>query len=76
LAALDLLISTEDLAATLAGAMGKPVWKFAGSNAHWSWGAAGAGSKWHPTARILRAGGGTESLIAVVRADLVQFAGR
>jgi tetratricopeptide (TPR) repeat protein len=76
LAALDLLISAEDLAATLAGAMGKPVWKFAGPNAHWSWGASGAGSKWHPTARILRAAGGTESLIAAASADLVQFGGR
>ena len=25
------------MAATLAGALGKPVWKIAGANAHWSW---------------------------------------
>jgi tetratricopeptide (TPR) repeat protein len=76
LAALDLLVSAEDLAATLAGALDKPVWKIAGVNAHWSWGAAGAGSTWHPTAHVLRATGGTEAMIAGIRADLEQFAGR
>jgi tetratricopeptide (TPR) repeat protein len=55
LAALDLLISTEDLAATMAGALGKKVWKIAGAADHWSWLADGETSKWHPTARIFRA---------------------
>ena len=73
LGALDLLISSEDLAATLAGAVGKPVWKMAGVNAHWSWGTEGAATKWHPTARVIRATQATETLIA----DLAQFvAGR
>ncbi|HJR21367.1 MAG TPA: tetratricopeptide repeat protein [Dongiaceae bacterium] len=73
LGALDLLISSEDLAATLAGAVGKPVWKMAGVNAHWSWGSEGAATKWHPTARVIRATQATETLIA----DLAQFvAGR
>ncbi len=74
LAALDLLISAEDLAATLAGAIGKPVWKIAGIGAHWSWLAEGAGSKWHPTARILRAGQEIGPLIAGIRADLDHLA--
>jgi hypothetical protein len=72
LAALDLLISSEDLAATLAGAAGKPVWKYAGVNAHWSWGIDGAETKWHPTARVIRAAQATETVIA----DLAQFAER
>jgi len=72
LAALDLLISGEDLAATLAGAAGKPVWKLAGVNAHWSWGSEGAAAKWHPTARVIRAAQASEALIA----DLAQFVER
>jgi tetratricopeptide (TPR) repeat protein len=69
LAALDLLISSEDVVATLAGAVGKPVWKIAGANAHWSWGTEGAASKWHPTARVIRGSQAPEALIA----DLAQF---
>jgi tetratricopeptide (TPR) repeat protein len=76
LGSLDLVISTDDLVATLAGAVGKPVWKIAGTNPHWSWGAEGAVSKWHPTARIFRATQGIEPLIGTVRSNLEQFAGR
>jgi tetratricopeptide (TPR) repeat protein len=76
LAALDLLISSEDLAATLAGAVGKPVWKIAGVNAHWSWGIEGAASKWHPTARVIRAGQAPETSMAeTLMAELAQFVG-
>ena len=75
LAAVDLLISIEDLAATLAGAVGRPVWKIAGTNSHWSWGADGAASRWHPTARILRATQGAGALIPGLRADLEVSAG-
>jgi tetratricopeptide (TPR) repeat protein len=73
LAALDLLVSAEDLAATLAGALGKPVWKIAGAGAHWSWLAQGRDSKWHPTARIYRAAAGLEPPMAELRADLEHF---
>ena len=75
LAPLDLLMSTEDLAATLAGAIGKPVWKIAGVNAHWSWGAAGETSKWHPTARIFRHPLGGDLPIDAIRSSLAQFSG-
>jgi tetratricopeptide (TPR) repeat protein len=74
LGSVDLVISTDDLVSTLAGAAGKPVWKIAGLNAHWSWGAEGAASKWHPTARIFRASQGVEPLIGTIRANLEQFA--
>ena len=75
LASIDLLISTEDLAATLAGALGKPAWKIAGPNAHWSWTAESATSKWHPTARILRAAQGVEHVMPHIRAELEHYAG-
>jgi hypothetical protein len=75
LASVDLLISTEDLAATLAGALGKPVWKIAGPNPHWSWGAESATSKWHPTARIFRAVQGMEQVMTHIRAELEHDAG-
>lgn len=75
LAALDLLVSTEDLAATLAGAVGTPVWKIATAGAHWSWLAEGASSRWHPTARILRATAGMDPLIKQLCVDLEIFAG-
>ncbi len=75
LAALDLLVSNEDLVATLAGALGKPVWKIAGVNAHWSWGAAGETSKWHPTARIVRYPLGGALPIDAVRGGLAQWSG-
>jgi hypothetical protein len=75
LASVDLVISSEDLAATLAGALGKPAWKIASPNAHWSWGAEDATSKWHPTARIFRAVQGNEQVVSAIRADLAQFAG-
>jgi tetratricopeptide (TPR) repeat protein len=75
LASLDLLITSEDLAATLAGALGKPVWKIAGRNPHWSWGAEGARSARHPTARIFRSSQGGDQVIADIRAGLEHFAG-
>jgi hypothetical protein len=43
----------------------------AGVNAHWSWGIEGATSKWHPTARVIRAAQVTETLMA----ELAQFVG-
>jgi hypothetical protein len=74
LAALDLLISSEDLAATLAGAVGKPVWKMASVNAHWSWGIEGSANKWHPTARVIRVT--PETLMAeTLMAELARFVG-
>jgi hypothetical protein len=73
LAALDLLVSTEDLAATLAGAVGLPVWKIVAATDHWSWLADTGASKWHPTARIFRTGAKPASAIADVRDSLATF---
>jgi tetratricopeptide (TPR) repeat protein len=74
IAALDLLISSEDLAATLAGALGRPVWKIGGLTDHWSWLADGNASKWHPGTRIFRDSGGADALSAL-RAELERFMG-
>src|SRR4029453_9692111 len=74
-AALDLLISSDDLTATLCGAMKRPVWKIQAPNGHWSWLADGDASKVHPTARIFRAAQGAGQLVPVIRASLEQFTG-
>jgi tetratricopeptide (TPR) repeat protein len=74
IAALDLLVSTEDLAATLAGALGRPVWKIASLTDHWSWLADGNASKWHPGARIFRDSAGADA-ISGLRAELERFTG-
>jgi tetratricopeptide (TPR) repeat protein len=75
IAAVDLLISTEDLAATLAGALGRPVWKIAGLADHWSWLADGVASKWHPGARIFRNSGDSADAVSDLRAELERFTG-
>jgi tetratricopeptide (TPR) repeat protein len=73
--AVDLVFSNEDLAAALAGALGTPAWKMAGAGAHWSWGADGATSKWHPNVRTMRTTQGIEPVVAAIRAELEQIAG-
>ena len=75
LGALDMVVSGEDLLATLAGAIGKPVWRIGGPAMHWSWLAEGAASKWHPTARIFRGAGGTAPSMTDIRTELEHFAG-
>lgn len=76
LAALDLLISSDDVAATLAEAVGRPVWKVAGADDHWSWRGEGASSKWHPGTRIFRlAIEEGEQSMAALRSALAQEAG-
>jgi len=75
IAALDLLISTEDLVATLAGALGRPVWKIAGLADHWSWLVDGVASKWHPGARIFRNSGDSADALSDLRAELERFTG-
>ena len=76
LAATDLLIAADDVAATLAEALGRPVWKMAHASDHWSWRAEGAASKWHPGARIFRLDSGAEDhSMAAMRAALAQEVG-
>ncbi len=76
IAATDLLIAADDVAATLAEALGRPVWKMAGASDHWSWRAEGATSKWHPGARIFRLDSGAEDhSMAAMSAALAQEVG-
>ena len=51
IAALDAVVSTDNVVANLAGAMGKPVFLLADKPTEWRWGARGRVS-WYPTARI------------------------
>lgn len=76
LAPVDLLISADDLVATLAEAVGRPVWKICGPVDHWSWRAQGESSKWHPGARVFRHDPAAPvETIAAVRAALAQEVG-
>ncbi len=76
LAATDLVIAAADVAATLAEALGRPVWKVAGPTEHWSWRVEGASSKWHAGARIFRLDSGAEDhSMAAMRAALAQEVG-
>ncbi len=76
LAATDLLIAADDVAATLGEALGRPTWKIAGAADHWSWRAEGATSKWHPGARIFRLDSGVEDhSMAAMCAALAQEVG-
>jgi tetratricopeptide (TPR) repeat protein len=76
LAPLDLLISAEDAIATMAEAIGRPVWKICGAADHWSWRAEGPASKWHPGTRIFRPEGAQQGqAIEALRVALAQEVG-
>jgi tetratricopeptide (TPR) repeat protein len=55
--ACDLVIAVEDLTATLAGAMGRPVMKLRKPVDHWWWGVEGAACPWFPDLRPVVASG-------------------
>ncbi|HYH41760.1 MAG TPA: tetratricopeptide repeat-containing glycosyltransferase family protein [Burkholderiales bacterium] len=52
--ALDLTLSVCTSVVHLAGALGRPVWVLAPSNAEWRYGVTGEAMRWYPSARILR----------------------
>lgn len=54
LAATDVLITVDTLAAHLAGAMGHPVLIAVPHSAQWVWGLEGTATPWYPSARIVR----------------------
>jgi tetratricopeptide (TPR) repeat protein len=72
-AAVDILISADDVLATLGEALGRPVWKIATADDHWSWRAEGDASKWHPGVRIVR--GDIAQAIEELRLSLAQEVG-
>jgi hypothetical protein len=53
-AAMDLVISVDTMAAHLAGALGVPVWTLLPEPADWRWLASGDRSPWYPTMRLFR----------------------
>ena len=68
--ALDLTLSVCTSVVHLAGALGRPVWVLAPSNAEWRYGGAGETMPWYPSARIFRqsrAGDWSDVLGAVQR---------
>jgi tetratricopeptide (TPR) repeat protein len=54
IAATDLLISVDTMAAHLAGAMAHPVWITVPHSPHWAWGFDRPATSWYPSARLLR----------------------
>lgn len=54
MAALDVIITPDTLAAHLAGALGRPTWTLLLHNADWRWMAGGERSPWYPTMRLFR----------------------
>lgn len=53
-AATDLLLTVDTMAAHCAGAIGHPAWVAVPSNPHWYWGINGDGTPWYPTLRLFR----------------------
>ena len=53
-AATDLLVTVDTMAAHCAGALGHPVWLALPLSPHWCWGIGRYGTPWYPTARLFR----------------------
>jgi ADP-heptose:LPS heptosyltransferase len=53
-AATDLLVTVDTMAAHCAGALGHPVWLTLPLSPHWCWGIGPDGTPWYPTARLFR----------------------
>lgn len=56
LAATDLLVTVDTMAAHLAGAIGHPAWLAVPFNPHWYWGTTRTTTPWYPTLRLFRQG--------------------
>jgi tetratricopeptide (TPR) repeat protein len=54
IAATDLVISVDTMAAHCAGAMGQRTWLAAPRSPHWAWGLDGAATSWYSSLRIFR----------------------
>ena len=54
IAATDLLVSVDTMAAHCAGAFGHPLFLLVPSSPHWCWGIARDRTPWYPTARLFR----------------------
>ncbi len=54
IAELDVVVSVDSLAAQVAGAIGKPVYRLLGPSPNWRWGVDGETAHWYPCMRIVR----------------------
>ena len=72
LAATDLVVSVDTMAAHCAGALGHPVWVALPGKPAWYWGAQRSTCGWYPAARLIRrsAGAGWSGVIAAIAAEL------
>ena len=72
IAQLDLVITTDTLAAHLAGALGKPAWVMLEHAADWRWMLTRDNSPWYPTLRLFRQTqpGDWPGVIARIRTEL------
>jgi hypothetical protein len=53
-AATDLLVTVDTMAAHCAGALGHPIWLMLPLSPHWCWGIGRGQTPWYPTARLFR----------------------
>src|SRR3546814_16287090 len=55
-AAMDMVITTSNTTAHMAGALGRPTWVMLhqGISPHWYWGRDGETTPWYPSLRLLR----------------------
>ncbi len=72
LAATDLVVSVDTMAAHCAGALGHPVWVALPRVPAWYWGLRRSDCGWYPAARLLRrdAGAGWPDVVAAIAAEL------
>ena len=71
-AATDLLISVDTMAAHCAGAMGHATWLAVPYSPHWAWGLSGNSTRWYPSMRIFRQTG-RRNWSAVIEAMAAQL---
>ena len=57
IAATDLLLTVDTMAAHLAGALGHPTWVAVAHSPHWVWGLGEPTTPWYPHVRVVRAQG-------------------
>lgn len=78
IAAVDLVITVDTMAAHLAGALAKPVWILLPFAADWRWMLNGTSSPWYPTAQLFRQPrpGEWQPVIEKVASALADFVSR
>lgn len=74
IAAMDLIVTVDTMAAHLAGALGKPVWILLPYVPDWKWGIDGDTTPWYQTAKLFRQGADKSwiPVIQKVRSELIK----